>query len=87
MDCLSSALFSNYETDISLSDQMANEAMLQSVFSIIYPCFNEKNLSNIILSYIRENVKLELANAQLHEIFTQNNIPYSIIKGYAAARF
>lgn len=54
MDCLSSALFSNYETDISLSDQMANEAMLQSVFSIIYPCFNEKNLSNIILLVLKK---------------------------------
>jgi len=87
MDCLSSALFSNYETDISLSDQMANEAMLQSVFSIIYPCFNEKKFEQHYLACIKENIKLELANVHLHEIFTRNNIPYCIIKGYAAARF
>lgn len=66
------------------------QAVMPLVFSAVAPyCTNEEIRERwklITMQSVRSNRVVQLQHGQLHEILTQHQIPYAIIKGSASAR-
>ncbi len=92
LDLCAKSLFNK---DITLSDgcdikEVINEANRQTVFLIAYSLIKDncddacdKRFSQIIA----KNIRVEYAHNEVHRVFSENNIPYVILKGVASASY
>ena len=74
--------------------ELQKEALEQTVYTTIYPVIkdilpNELQREWMLLNarFVSRNIKVNYEHTELHRLMTDNNIPYTTIKGYRSASY
>ena len=96
LSLLSSSLFGAEKQPFDRIDysELKNEALLHSVFPLIYPAIEEslppeiKNeWATIYFKIVTDNIRIDREHAELHSIMERIKIPYTTIKGLGSAAY
>ncbi len=96
LSLLSSSLFGGETRPFDRIDysELKKEALLHSVFPLIYPSVKDslpteiKNeWAKIYFKIVTDNVRIDREHAELHSIMEHLSIPYTTIKGLASAAY
>lgn len=81
LEHLAASLFGK-PTEREVTQEVITEARQQAVVTLL-PCESYKGYWNVV----RHNVSVTMAHQRLHDVMTENGVPYATIKGVASAAY
>jgi len=84
-----------FDKDFTITDELdcselIEESKIQTVFPVAYSLIKDKcdaTDGKTFSQIIAKNIRVEYAHNEVHRIFSENNIPYVILKGVASASY
>ena len=96
LDLLASILFDYKIEHFDIEDygSLIHEADLQTVLPLVYQALKSqaseevlRQIQNKMIAVCANNIRINYEHAELHKLFTENQIPYVVMKGSASAAY